>query len=138
MRGKTWQMTTNRHTMLSRLNWNEFFEKNHKKLLIVCLVLFISFSSFHLDDLFTADEYDFVNAGGAVRDTGKPVYYQGERNPEFNGTWHPPLFVSLVGLTFYVAGEGEVQLRALTMLFAALTIFVVFYLALELFRKSST
>jgi hypothetical protein len=116
-------------------DWNNFFKRYHKILLLLCIIIFIILSSIHLNDKFLADEVDFIEAGDAFAKTGRPVYYQNELNPANNGTWHPPLYVGMLGFTFYSADIGEVQARALTMIFTAMTILFVFLISLELFRK---
>lgn len=92
--------------------------------LVVSLMLFSATAGqpFHLDNM------DFPAVAKATSETGLPLYYRGEENPQHLGLYHPPLYIYLLAGWIRLFGFGEVQIR----LFGYVCLLVQFWLAFRI------
>jgi len=108
----------------------------YKTLLFIFLLLLIflgiALRFYSLDNEFGAEETDFVKSALAIKDTGKPVYYNSEQWPAMTALWHPPMYIFLLSLIFKIS-ISEVAARSVNVLFSFiiasfLFIFCIYFL----------
>lgn len=93
-------------------------------LAILIIIIFILLVMVQADKKFVLDEIDFPIVSKATSETGYPIYYRGEMNPEHIGLYHPPLYIYLQALFIRLLGYSEITIRAFGMLCAILTAFL--------------
>jgi 4-amino-4-deoxy-L-arabinose transferase-like glycosyltransferase len=78
---------------------------------IIFISLFIIFVAVQSDKKFVLDEIDFPIVSHATSETGLPIYYRGQDNPNHLGLYHPPLYIySLAGFV-KIFGFNEISVR---------------------------
>ena len=76
------------------------------------------------------DNMDFPAVAAATADSGLPVYYRGEENPQAVGLYHPPLYIYSLAGWFKLFGDGPISAR----MFDVLCAIVAGSLALQIVR----
>ena len=113
---------------------------NIKKLLIVSLILLISFGVgirlISLDKDFTGEETDFVRSATAIKDTGRPIYYLSEQQPNQIGLLHPPTYIYILSLVLNDS-IGESSARIINVIFSVLTAILIFLFCIKFLNSKN-
>lgn len=75
------------------------------------IVLFLSLAVHQAAKPLHLDAMDFPAVAKATAESGKPIYYRGEQNPNHSGLYHPPLYIYTLAGWFKVFGSGPFQAR---------------------------
>jgi hypothetical protein len=84
---------------------------------------------------FITDEFDFVRTGQAIESKGLPVFYQGENAPLFIGLWHPPLYVTTLGLFFRLFNGAPQSAQIVGIICFLLNLILIYFICNELFSQ---
>ncbi len=101
----------------------------------IIVVLYLGLLSFSVQNLFQADEVEFIKASKSILETGKPIYQADLINNNFQGLWHPPLYITILAIPQYFFGENPIALRSVAIIFEVLTIILIFLITSELVKK---
>lgn len=100
---------------------------------IIFISLFIIFVAVQSDKKFVLDEIDFPIVSHATSETGLPIYYRGQDNPNHIGLYHPPLYIySLAGFV-KIFGFNEISVRFFGLICVLLTVYISVLLIKKLF-----
>lgn len=75
------------------------------------IALFLALAAHQAGRPLHLDTMDFPAVAKAAAETGRPIYYRGEDNPQHNGLYHPPLYIYALAGWFKVFGSGAAQAR---------------------------
>ena len=75
---------------------------------------------------YVIDEAAFPYAANGVSHTGTPYFYNGETRPSDLGTWHPPLYVYLLGFWIHTFGMSSISVRSFSAVCLCLTGILIF------------
>lgn len=108
-----------------------------KKIILIGLIIFLYLGllSFSVQNLFQGDEVEFIKASKSILETGKPIYQADLINKDFQGLWHPPLYIIILTIPQYFFGENPIALRSVAILCEILTIILIFLITSELVTK---
>jgi len=109
-------------------------ERKYKIFLIVILVLHLIFVLFCVNQPLIGDEIVFLESAKGVLKTGRPIFDYSVFKPNFQGLWHPPLYIHLLSLFMLLFGDSIYSLRAVSIIFNFLTIILVFFITREILR----
>ena len=103
-----------------------FYIRIFKNLIII---LFLILAISQAGKKFVLDEIDFPIVAQATSQSGTPIYYRGEQNPQHIGIYHPPLYIYILAGFVKVFGYSETTIRTFgmicTMLSAYLCILII-------------
>lgn len=108
-----------------------------KKIILIALIIFLYLGLlfFSIQNLFQADEIDFIKASKGILETGKPIYKADLLNKNFQGLWHPPLYIILLTIPQYFFGENPIALRSVAIICELFTIILIFLITDYLVKK---
>lgn len=77
----------------------------------LAVVLFLIVFAMGASKPLLLDNMEFPAMAEATAQTGLPVYYKGEQNPQCLGLYHPPLYIYLLAAWFKALGSAPAQAR---------------------------
>ncbi len=128
-----WEIIKVHLTIFNRQNYR--LMKNLPKILIIALFLILAIVQ--ADKKFVLDELDFPIVAKATSETGVPIYYRGEDNPNHIGIYHPTLYINTLALFIKIFGYNENVIRTFGMLCILITALIIIYIYREIFEKTS-
>ncbi len=97
----------------------------------IAILAFVALAWLQAGKPLQLDNMDFPAVAAATADSGLPVYYRGEENPDAIGLYHPPLYIYALAGWFKLFGAGPVSAR----MFDVLCAIVAGFLALQIVRE---
>ncbi len=96
----------------------------------IIFLLLLAFSAYlafrHIRFPLIMDEIEYPLVGKSISENLSAIYYRGEANPENLGLWHPPLYISMLGLFFLAVPFLASTARLFGVLIYLLTL-IIFY-----------
>lgn len=105
-----------------------------KRLLYLGILIYLICISFSFNRIIITDESEFIRAGKAVANIGIPVYKNDEISPLTVGLWHPPLYVSLLGLSFNLFNQEPQSAHIIGIICFFLNVILIYFICKELFE----
>ncbi len=112
---------------------NEWLISKVSLIKIIFITLFIIFVAVQSDKKFALDEIDFPIVSHSTSETGLPIYYRGQDNPQHLGIYHPPLYIYALAGFVKVFGFSEISVRFFGLFCVLLTVFFSVLLIKKLF-----
>lgn len=103
---------------------------------LVCfgILIFLSCIFISFNRLIITDESDLIKAGEAVATIGIPVfYYSNEECSSAIGLWHPPLYLSLIGISLRLFGQTSQSAQLLGIISFFLNLILIYFISKEFF-----
>lgn len=99
-------------------------------------ILFFALRIPHLTREFTVEESHIVKSATAIAQTGYPLIYFGEQEPQVINLWKPPGLVFFMSVAFKFLGVSEVTARLVPLLFSFGQLLLLLFFAEHLWPKS--
>jgi len=112
---------------------------NFKKILICFFVFLIvvgvAIRVVAITKSFGAEETDFVKPAIAIINTGHPLFYLSEQQPNEMALWHPPMYIYSMAFIFKIFGVSETSARSINIVFSLLTTILIFLFSIKIFER---
>jgi len=99
----------------------------------IAILVFVFLAWLQAGKPLQLDNMDFPAVAAATADSGLPVYYRGEDNPQAVGLYHPPLYIYALAGWFKLFGAGPVAARMFDVLCAIVAGFVALRIVRDVF-----
>ncbi|MEO5950637.1 MAG: glycosyltransferase family 39 protein [Candidatus Saccharimonadales bacterium] len=86
---------------------------------------------------FVLDEMDFPTVSNQTSQTGVPIYYHSEQEPNHSGTYHPTLYINLLAGFIRIFGFNETVVRAFGLICVLLSAYLLILIMRLLINKAS-
>lgn len=97
------------------------------------IALFVILVAVQSGKRFVLDEIDFPTVSLTTSQTGRPVYYHSEQEPQHLGTYHPTMYINSLATFIRIFGFSEATVR----FFGVICVLLSAYLLLLIYRQLS-
>jgi hypothetical protein len=111
--------------------------KLHSKL--ICYLIILIYGALFISQSikpFVLDEIDFPIVAKATSETGIPIYYRGEANPNLTGNYHPTLYIHSLATFIKLFGYNESTVRYFGFICTLLTAFIILRICAHLHMQN--